>query len=348
MIREAIAKVVEEKHLTEEEAHLAMSEIMAGEATHAQIACLLTALRMKGETVDEITGFARAMREKATPVRPKAARLVDTCGTGGDKMKTFNISTAAAFVAAGAGVPVAKHGNRAVSSRCGSADVLEALQIDPDLDISAEAIADCIDTVGVGFLFAPRLHAAIKHAMPARREMGVRTAFNALGPLANPAGATAQVLGVYSSELTRTHAEVLRRLGSTRVFVVHGVDGLDEISTLGPTDVAELRDGEVETYQITPEEFGLPRARQQDIEGGLPAENARLLLDILSGRPGPRRDIVLINAAAAIVAGGKADTLAEGLTVAARAIDSGAAMAKLAALQDFCRAVTRRAAEAGA
>ena len=346
MIIDAIRKVVEGANLSEQEARAAMGEIMEGQATHAQIAALLTALRIKGETVEELTGFARAMREKATPVRPKAKHLVDTCGTGGDKTKTFNISTAAAFVAAGAGVVIAKHGNRAVTGRCGSADVLEALGINPDLDLSPESMAECIDTVGIGFLFAPRLHRAIRHAMPVRREMGIRTTFNLLGPLANPAGAQAQLLGVFAPELTEKHARVLLALGSKRAFVVHGHDGLDEMSTVSPTRVSELNDGRVTSYDITPEQLGLPWASAQDLEGGLPEEMAHLLLALLQGRPGPQRDIVLLNAAAAIVLGDKAPDpkarptcrLRAGLEAARQSIDSGAALHKLEGLRAFCRA----------
>jgi len=266
-------------------------------------------------------------------VHPQRRPVVDTCGTGGDAIKTFNVSTGAALVAAGAGVAVAKHGNRSVTSKCGSADVLEALGI--RFDLGPEEVAKCIDEIGLGFMFAPSYHPAMKHAAPVRRELAMRTMFNALGPLTNPAGAEAQVLGVYAPELTETHAQVLRNLGSTRAFVVHGVGGLDEISTLGETQVTEVRDGEVSTYQLTPEDLGLPRARPEDIAGSTPEENAALLIGVLEGETGPARDIMALNAAAAIAAGGKAETLQEALSVANESIASGAALGKLRQLQAF-------------
>jgi len=327
MIADLIRKAAAGGDLTSEEAHGAMTEIMSGDASPVQIASFLVAMRMKGETVEEVTEFARVMREHVLPVSIQRRPLVDTCGTGGDAIKTFNVSTAAAFVAAGAGVAIAKHGNRSVTSKCGSADVLEALGV--PFDLPPEAVARCVDEIGIGFMFAPAFHPAMKHAAPVRRELGLRTVFNALGPLTNPAGAEAQVLGVYAPELTDLHAEVLRNLGSTRAFVVHGVGGLDELSTLGETRLSELRDGRVRTYYVSPEELGLSRARPEDIQGRTPEENARLLTEVLEGKEGPAREIVLLNAAAAVAAGGKAETLQEAIPIAAESIDSGAALSKL-------------------
>jgi anthranilate phosphoribosyltransferase len=331
MIGELVRKAADGHDLSADEANAAMREIMAGEASPVQIAAFLVAMRMKGETVEEVTEFARVMREHALPVRTKRRPLVDTCGTGGDAIKTFNVSTAAAFVAAGAGVAIAKHGNRSVTSKCGSADVLEALGI--RFDLPPESVAKCIDEIGIGFMFAPAYHPAMKHAAPVRRELALRTMFNALGPLTNPAGAEAQVLGVYRPELTELHANVLRRLGSRRAFVVHGEGGLDEMSILGETRVTELRDGEVRTYHLTPEEVGLERARPEEVQGRTPEENARMLVAILEGQEGAAREIVLLNAAAAIVAGEKADTLEEGIARAKEAVSSGAALGKLRELQ---------------
>jgi len=333
MVAELIRKVADGKDLAPEEAHAAMSEIMTGQASPVQMAALLVALRMKGETVEEVTEFARVMREHTVRVTPTRRPLVDTCGTGGDVMKTFNVSTAAAFVTAGAGVAVAKHGNRSVTSKCGSADVLEALGI--RVEQSPAEVARCVDEIGIGFMFAPAFHPAMKHAMPVRRELGLRTVFNMLGPLTNPAGAEAQVIGVYAPELTDLHAGALRNLGCRRAFIVHGLDGLDELSTVGETRVAELREGEVRTYEIAPEDLGLERTRAEEIAGASAQENAEMLVGVLEGEGGPRRDIVLLNAAAAIAAGGLADTLAEGLASAAQAVDSGAALGKLNALRAF-------------
>ncbi len=334
MIAEVIRKAADSWNLSSEEANTAMKEIMSGEATPIQIAAFLIAMRMKGETVEEVTEFARVMREHVRPVSPTRRPLVDTCGTGGDAIKTFNVSTAAAFVAAGAGVAVAKHGNRSVTSKCGSADVLEALGI--RFELTPEEAAKAIDEIGLGFMFAPAYHPAMKHAGPVRRELGLRTVFNILGPLTNPAGAEAQVLGVYSSSLTELHAGVLRNLGSKRAFVVHGLGGLDEISTFGETRVTELADGELKTYQVTPEELGLSRVENpQAVSGSNPEENAKLLVHLLEGEKGPARDIVMLNAAAAIAAGGLAGTISEGLRLAAEAIDSGAALEKLRMLQAF-------------
>ena len=323
-------------HLSRQEAEAAMEEILSGRAVEDSIVALLSALRAKGETVGELVGFARAMRRHATPIFNDAARpdelLVDTCGTGGDSSGTFNISTTAAFVAAGAGVRVAKHGNRSISSKCGSADVLEALGI--SLDVAPERVGAAIREIGIGFLFAPSLHTAMRHAMPARRRLG-RTAFNLLGPLTNPAGAGAQIAGVFSAGVVEKVATALAELGVERAFVVHGAGGLDEISLTGETKVGDVRGGAVSVYEVTPEDFGLSRAPISAIFGGDAAHNAKLLRAILAGEPGPRRDIVIANAAAAIVAAGGAADFHEGALLAAESIDSGAAGMKLDALIAF-------------
>jgi anthranilate phosphoribosyltransferase len=341
MVVEALEKVVRGEDLTRAEAEGAMGEILAGRASDALIAGLLTALRMKGETVDEVVGFATAMRRQARPIFANAAgapreMLVDTCGTGGDARGTFNVSTAAAFVVAGAGVRVAKHGNRSISSRCGSADVLEALGV--SLATPPERVGEAIQQVGIGFLFAPEVHAAMKHAMRARRELKVRTVFNLLGPLTNPAGAGAQVLGVYDAGLIELMARALGELGAERAFVVHGADGLDEISLSGETHVAEVRGGEVRSYTVVPEDFGLRRAPLEAIAGGDARQNAQLIRRILEGELGPHREIVQANAAAALVAAGRAADWSEGVRLAAQSIDSGSARAKLNALVDFSKA----------
>ena len=341
-IKQALSKVVEGQHLSEHEAEGVMEQIMSGQATTAQIGGLLIALRLKGETPAEVTGFARSMRRNAIPVRSRHSLLVDTCGTGGDRSGTFNISTTAAFVVAGAGLPVSKHGNRSVSSKCGSADVLQALGV--CLDLTPQQVAACIDEVGIGFLYAPKLHPAMKHAIGPRREMGVRTVFNILGPLTNPAGAQAQILGVYDGALTEMMAQVLGALGSRAAFVVHGADGLDELSTTGPNRVSRLADGAVRTFTLTPEKVGLPRARIADLLGGDAEENAAITRRILDGEPGPRRDVVLLNAAACLVAGGQASTLIDGLQQAAHSIDSGAAKAKLEQMVAFTNRVAGDAA----
>src|SRR3990172_265235 len=327
MIKEAIAKVVEKKDLREDEMVSVMREIMEGEATPAQIASFITALRMKGETVDEITGAARVMREKALKVKTKASVVVDTCGTGGDESFTFNISTAAAFVAAGAGLTVAKHGNRSISSKSGSADVLKSLGV--NIEAEVERVEECLDKIGIGFLFAPMMHGAMKYAAPVRREIGIRTIFNILGPLTNPAGARYQVLGVYRSELTEVLANVLKNLGSTRAFVVSGNDGLDEMTLTTETKVSELKDGTVNTYSIKPEEFGMTRCKLFELQGGEPDDNARIIREILKGDKGPKRDVVVLNAAAAIVDSGMAKDINEGIKLAEEAIDSGKALEKL-------------------
>jgi anthranilate phosphoribosyltransferase len=323
-------------HLSRQEAETAMEEILSGRAGEDSIVALLSALRSKGETVEELVGFARALRRHATPIFSDAARpeelLVDTCGTGGDASGTFNISTTAAFVAAGAGVRVAKHGNRSISSKCGSADVLEALGI--SLDATPERVGAAIREIGIGFLFAPALHTAMRHAMPARRRLG-RTAFNLLGPLTNPAGARAQIAGVFSAEVVEKVASALAELGVERAFVVHGAGGLDEISLAGETKVGEVRGSAVRVYEVTPEDFGLSRAPISAISGGDATHNAGLLRSILAGESGPRRDIVIANAAAAIVAVGRAADFLEGARLAAESIDSGAARKKLGALIAF-------------
>jgi anthranilate phosphoribosyltransferase len=336
MIREAIAKLIDGQHLTQAEAAGVMDEVMSGEATPAQIGAFLVALRVKGETVDEIAGCASVMRQKSTKVITRHPVVVDTCGTGGDASGTFNISTTAAFVLAGAGLCVAKHGNRAMSSKCGSADVLKALGV--NIDLPPERVGRCLDEVGIGFLFAPMLHAAMKHAVGPRREIGTRTVFNVLGPLTNPAGAKRQLIGVYGPALTETLAEVLLRLGAERALVVHGADGLDEITLTGETKVSELRDGKVRTYRVTPEEFGLRRAAPQDLRGGDEGTNAQILLDVLRGAEGPKRDAVLLNAAAAVCAGGLADDIAGGIPIAQKAIDSGRALEKLEQLKAMSNA----------
>ena len=333
MIKEVISKVIAGEDLAGDEAYNVMNEIMEGQATDAQIAAFVIALRLKGETVDEITGFTRVMREKATRINHKAENVVDTCGTGGDGTHTFNISTAAAIISAAAGATVAKHGNRSVSSSCGSADVLKELGV--NIEIEKEKVEECIDAVGIGFLFAPLLHKAMKYAIGPRREIGIRTVFNILGPLTNPAGAKAQLLGVYDEALTETMAAVLGNLGSTHVFVVHGRDGLDEISITSPTKVSELKDGAISNYTIEPEDFDLPMADLESIKGGDPAANAKIVKDVLSGVPGPRRDIAVLNAAAVLTAADIAGGIAEGIKTAQEAINSGKAAEKLQALIEF-------------
>jgi anthranilate phosphoribosyltransferase len=335
MIQQALARLLDGHDLSREEARGVMGSIMNGEATHAQIAGFLIALRTKGETADEIAGCAEAMRKHALPVRPRRNDLVDTAGTGGDGARTINISTAAALVAAAAGAGVAKHGNRAVSSACGSADVLEALGF--DLDLTAERVAQSIDELGFGFLFAPTHHPAMRHAAPVRSELAARTVFNVLGPLTNPAGARAQVVGVYAPELVRTIAEVLAQLGATRAFVVHGAGGIDELSPSGPNFVCEVVNGDIRARNIDPLEFGLPRCDPAELRGGSPEENAAAIRGVFAGEDGGRRSAILLNAAGAIAAGGHADDLREGLELAREAVDSGAAAARLDALIAFTR-----------
>ncbi len=334
MLRRFIAKVAEGQDLREEEAAQAMAHIMEGEGLPTQIASFLTALRMKGETIQEITGFAQTMRARAVRIRAREGEcVVDTCGTGGDGVGTFNISTAVALVAAGGGLTVAKHGNRSVSSQSGSADVLEALGLNLSLD--PKKVEASLQEHGFAFLFAPSFHPAMKHAVGPRREIGIRTAFNLLGPLTNPAGATVHLLGVYREDLTRPVAEVLKSLGSKAAFVVHGTDHSDEISITGKTTISQLKHGAIEEYQVEPEDAGLERARLEAIRGGKPEENAQMIIKILEGEDGPPRDVVLLNAAAVFVASGKVSGLKEGVEMARESIDSGRAMNKLKELVRF-------------
>jgi anthranilate phosphoribosyltransferase len=365
MILDALHRVANHSlSLGREEAHAVMTEVLAGKCSDAQIAALLIALRMKGETVEEIVGFAEAIRAAAEPLAIERAdsreesndalsvtgtgrdalaeesaddsALVDTSGTGGDASGTFNISTATALVTAGAGVRVAKHGNRSISSKCGSADVVEALGV--NIHLSPERAAQCLREVGICFLYAPNLHPAMKQVQAVRRELRMRTMFNLLGPLTNPARATGQVVGVYSLDLVEKLAEALSMLGLRRALVVHGLDGLDEITITGTTRVAEAREGSVRSYEVEPEEFGMKRAALQDIAGGDALGNAAIIRAILSGEKSPRRDVVLLNAAAALVAAGRAERIGEAVPIAARAIDSGAATGKLDALARFSSA----------
>ncbi len=335
-IKEALKSVVERSDLSEQAAWAAMGEVMDGQATPAQIAALVTALRMKGETVSEIAGFARAMRERAQRITPRAEVLIDVVGTGGDRLSTFNISTTTAFVVAAAGGYVAKHGNRAVSRLSGAADVLEALGV--QIQISPEAVRRSIEDIGIGFMFAPIYHAAMKHAIAPRKEIGIRTVFNILGPLTNPANANYLVVGTYDPALTEIMATVLGEMGARRALVVHGLDGIDEVSTVGPTRISELRGGRVRTSTITPEDLGLPQAAASAIAGGRPEENAAITTAVLQGERGPRRDIVVANAAAALMAAELASTWGEGVQLAQRALDSGAAYEKLEALRAHTKA----------
>jgi anthranilate phosphoribosyltransferase len=336
VIQQMLARLLDGHDLTRDEARAVMEEVMRGEATPAQIGGFLVALRLKGETADEIAGCAEAMRAHVLSVRPQREDLVDTAGTGGDGAGTFNISTAAALVAAAAGAGVAKHGNRAVSSSSGSADVLDALGFNLELD--APRIERSIDELGFGFLFAPAHHPAMRHAAPVRRELGARTVFNVLGPLTNPAGARAQVVGVYAPELVPTIATVLARLGARRAFVVHGAGGIDELSPAGPNLVCEVQGGRTRRREIDPQDFGVPRCHPGDLAGGSPADNARTIREIFAGSDGPKREAVLLNAAGAIAAGGHSRNLREGYRLAAEAVDSGAAGERLEALVAFSRA----------
>jgi len=356
MILDSLRRIANQgQSLTRTEAREAMAEVLAGNCTDAQIAALLLALRMKGETVEEIVGFAEAIRAAATPLPTSFAKdalassaldlsgtgrdalaessLVDTSGTGGDACGTFNISTATAFVAAGAGVRVAKHGNRSISSKCGSADVMEALEV--NIQISPVRAVQCLREIGICFLYAPDLHSSMKQVQKVRRELRMRTMFNLLGPLTNPARASGQVVGVYALEMVEKLAEALSMLGLRRALVVHGLDGLDEITITGPTRVAEARDGSVRTYQVDPEEFGMKRATLGEIAGGDAVENAVIVREVLSGKKSPRRDVVLLNSAAALVAAGLVNHLADGIPLAVKSIDSGAATQRLQALADF-------------
>ncbi|GFO64167.1 anthranilate phosphoribosyltransferase [Geomonas paludis] len=341
MIRRAIARVVERENLSEAEMIEVMDQIMSGGATPAQIASFITALRMKGETVDEITGAARVMRDRALPIRVGKSVLgidrddinldretiLDTCGTGGSGTNSFNISTTVAFIVSACGVKVAKHGNRAVSSSCGSADVLEALGV--NLDVTPETVERCISEIGIGFLFAPALHGAMKHAIGPRREIGVRTIFNILGPLTNPASADCQVLGVYREELVEKLALVLKKLGCRRGYVVHGCDGMDEVTLTGESTIGEVGPDGVKVYKITPEQFGLERAPLAELHGGDAQGNAVIVRDILAGKDGAKRRIVLLNAAFALLATGKVADVPEGIRLAAETIDSGRGLKQL-------------------
>jgi anthranilate phosphoribosyltransferase len=334
MIRENIQTLVEGVNLSSGESQQAMREIMSGEATNAQIAAFLTALRMKGETAEELVAFACVMRENCCSIHPRVkGRLVDTCGTGGDKLKTFNISTAAAFVAAGSGLAIAKHGNRAVTSRSGSADVLELLGV--KLNVEPLVVSKEIEQAGIGFMFAPAFHPAMKYAISARKEVGIRTIFNLLGPLTNPACADAQVLGVYDMKLTVPVAQTLKRLGCKEAMVVHGLDGLDEISTVGKTVVSHLKDGEIKSFEAVSKDFGVKQTSIEQLQGSTPKENAEILFKILSGKTcedDPKSEIVLINSAAAIIVGGRANDFECGLEIARESLRSGSAYKKLKSL----------------
>jgi len=336
-MKEIVSKIVAGENLTATEAESAMKTIMSGNSNEVEISAFLTALRMKGESPEEIASFARIMREFATKIEPKVdSTLVDVCGTGGDRLNTFNISTTAMFVVAGAGIPIAKHGNRALTSKSGSADVLEELGV--DLNSSFDKIKESIEKVGIGFMFAPQHHSAMKHVMPVRRGLGFRTVFNILGPLTNPANAKAQLMGVFDPELTETLTNVFKILGLERAIVAHGDPGLDELSTLGKTKVSELKEGKVDTYFIKPEDFGLSVAEEEDIAGGTAKENAKILTDILSGEDtGPRRDITLLNAAAGILVGGVAENLTEGMEIARETLESGKAYGKLKEFVEFAK-----------
>lgn len=335
-IRDAIDKLVNRVSLSEPEMIEAMNQIMTGEATPLQVASFLTALRMKGESVEEVTGAARVMREKAHRVQVGSKTVIDTCGTGGDQKGTFNISTTAAFVVAGAGINVAKHGNRSVSSQSGSADVLGALGV--KVDAPKQRVEECIAKIGIGFLFAPLLHEAMKYAVQPRRDIGIRTVFNLLGPLTNPAMATHQLIGLYSGDLVGMIAHVLKNLGSVCAMVVHGMEGLDEISLCGPTKVAELRGGQVKEYIVEPEQFGLKRCRMEDLHGGNAEQSAAIVRGVLQGDKGPARDVVLLNGGAALYVGGSAATIQDGMRLAAESIDSGKASEKLARLVEMTNA----------
>jgi anthranilate phosphoribosyltransferase len=335
MFREYLTKIIGGKNLNQSEMSEMISMIFSGEVTDSQVGAFMAALATKGETFEELAGAAQAMRRKALRIEAPGQTVVDTCGTGGDGANTFNISTTTAFVVAGCGVTVAKHGNRSVSSQCGSADLLENLGI--NLSTTPEIVEEAIAEIGIGFLFAPLYHGAMKYAMTARKEVGVRSIFNMLGPLTNPAGANCQLLGVYAPQLTEMFAEALKMLGSRRAFVVHGHDGLDEISVCASTRLAELSDGQIRTYDISPEQFFGEAADPQDLIGGDPALNAEITRGVLGGEKGARRNVILLNAAAALVAAGKAPDFSAGIRLAEEAIDSGAAAGKLEALAAFTR-----------
>ncbi len=332
MIQEAISKLVLKQNLTLEEAENVMNHIMEGKATNAQIAAFLVSLRLKGETIDEITACAKIMRRKSTIIHPKVKYLVDTCGTGGDNSSTFNISTAAAFVAAGTGVAVAKHGNKSVSSKCGSADVLSALGV--NIELLPEQVEKCIEEVGMGFMFAPMFHPAMKHALAARKEIGIRTVFNMLGPLTNPANAKSQLIGVFNSDLLNIFAEVLRNLYVNHALIVHG-NGLDEITVCGTTKVCELKNSSIRNYEINPSDFGFKIGSMEELKGDSAEQNAKIILEILNGAKGPKTDIVLLNSAAALLTTGIINDFKEGIELAKQSIDSGNAIKVLENLIKF-------------
>lgn len=334
-MRTVLEKVVKGINLTEGEVRIVMERMMEGGATPSQMAAFLVAMRVKGETVEEITGFVRAMRDRASRLSTCRTHLVDTCGTGGDGRQTFNISTTVALVVAGAGVGVAKHGNRSVSSRCGSADVLECLGV--NVDLTPDVVGRCLDDTGIAFIFASRFHGAMKYVAVTRKEIGIRTVFNILGPLTNPAGARAQVLGIYDASLTEVLAAVLQRLGIDRAYVVHGSDGMDEITLTGRTKITELKNNRLRTFYLAPEQVGLKRAPLKDLLGGSAVQNASITKSVLEGELGPCRDIVLLNAAFTFMAAGIAATPREGIELASRSIDSGAALNKLRELIAFSR-----------
>ncbi|MDJ0720673.1 MAG: anthranilate phosphoribosyltransferase [Desulfobacterales bacterium] len=335
MFRDYLQQIVAGEHLDEKQMADMLSEIFSGQITDAQVGAFMAALATKGETEEELAGAATAMRRKAYRIQCAASTVVDTCGTGGDGLSTFNISTTTAFVVAGCGVTVAKHGNRSVSSKCGSADVLESLGVRLDLD--PELVEEAVGEIGIGFLFAPLYHSAMRHAAKARTEVGLRSIFNMLGPLTNPAGANCQLIGVYAPELTEMFAQTLRLLGSRQAYVVHGHDGLDEITICAPTRVSELKDGQVRTFNLDPSTYFGELARAEDLAGGDPAANAAITNAVLAGEKGPRRNVVLLNAAAALVAAGAADRFEDGIDLARKAIDDGSAKARLEALVEFTR-----------
>ncbi|MFZ5987172.1 MAG: anthranilate phosphoribosyltransferase [Bacillota bacterium] len=333
MLKSAISKLVEGKNLSEQEIIETLNCIMDGDATQAQIGSFITALRIKGETIEEITGCARVMREKADRINPEVEYYIDTCGTGGDGSNTFNISTAAAFVASAGGVSVAKHGNRSISSRSGSADVLEGFGI--NISLSPDQVKECIEKVGIGFMFAPAFHKSMKHAAGPRRELGIRTIFNILGPLTNPANAKGQVLGVFNERLTESMANVLLNLGLERAMVIHGLDGMDEITTTTSTKVSEVRDGKVLNYELDPKTYGFKLASKDDLMGGDAKENSDIICSIFKGEKGPKRDIVVLNSAAALYVGKAADSIEDGIKAAEDIIDTGRALKKLNELKEF-------------
>ena len=330
MFKENLNKIVKRENLNEEQMSQMITEIFSGDITDAQIGAMMAALATKGETFEELAGAARAMRRKALRIQTSTTTVVDTCGTGGDGAHTFNISTTTSFVVSACGVTVAKHGNRSVSSQCGSADLLEALGV--KLDTAPEIVEEAVQDIGIGFLFAPLYHGAMRFAAKARKEVGLRSIFNMLGPLTNPAGANCQLLGVYAPELTEMFAHALQLLGAKRAFVVHGHDGLDEISVCAPTRISELKDGLIRTYDISPEQFFNEKAKPADLLGGNPEENAQITRNILNGEKGPKRNVILINAAAALVAAGQAEDFKQGILIAEKAIDDGSATRKMEAL----------------